>query len=130
MLTNTLSPVLAIVRSIFLEYNEEVAKHCCTRHEDILPSVRYLDIRFVTDFDQKSLRLDPGSRMRLLTCSQEKLSDAARAIAAADCRQFTEFAMTRIDFLARTIVHAERLLKMGAHWFNKFTFEKETYDLP
>ena len=123
MLTNTLSPVLAIVRSIILEYNEEVAKHCCTRHEDILPSVRYLD---VTDFDQKSLRLDPGSRMRLLTCSQEKLSDAARAIAAADCRQFTEFAMTRIDFLARTIVHAERLLKMGAHWFNKFTFEKET----
>ena len=66
MLTNTLSPVLAIVRSIILEYNEEVAKHYCTRHEDILPSVRYLDIRFVNDFDQKSLRLDPGSRMHLL----------------------------------------------------------------
>ena len=101
--------------------------------------MRYLNIRFGDDYSpERAVRLDPSSR-RLLTCSEDHLSCAVRAISEGDMsgasqemllvdlgaingKHLEEFAMARINFRTRTVEHVLCLVKLGAKWYDAFSF--------
>ena len=67
-------PIVAGLECIFLERNQQDGRTNCSRMDDILSASRCLDIRFIDEVNpERAIRLDMGSRMRLLTCSEDHL---------------------------------------------------------